>query len=82
MAYTPAFEQAVSAYVRRVAWALRMPMTVTLDDLVLHLAERTDPEKVCPPCRDNSLCSAFLLCFFTGRPPSFGIAPLSALITA
>ena len=43
MAYSPELEKAVSAYVRRVAWALRMPMTVTLENLVLHVAERTDP---------------------------------------
>ena len=65
MAYTPELEHAVSAYVRRVAWALRMPMTVTLEDLVLHVAERTDPEKVCPFCQDRSHCPECYL----NRPP-------------
>ena len=69
MAYTPELEQAVSAYVRRVAWALRMPMTVTLEDLVLHVAERTDPEKVCPSCQDRSHCPQ---CYLNRPPRSIG----------
>ena len=36
----------------------------------------------CAHLIEGSHFFAELLCFFTGRPPSFGIAPLSALITA
>ena len=57
MAYSPELEPAVSGFVRRVAWALRMPMTVTLEELVLLVAESVDPEKVCPFCRDRSRCA-------------------------
>ena len=76
MAYTPELEQVVSAYVRRVAWALRMPMTVTLEDLVLYVAERTDPAKVCPSCRDRSHCPECYL----NRPPRPTGRPLPELL--
>jgi hypothetical protein len=49
----------------------------TSSDITSRESRRTD----FAPFTD-SLCSKKLLCFFTGRPPSFGIAPLSALITA
>ena len=46
MSYSPELHPAVSGLVRRIAWALRMPMTIALEDLVLHVAESVDPENV------------------------------------
>jgi len=69
MAYTPELDREVSGFLRRIAWALRIPMTVTLEDVVLNVAERTDPEKVCPFCQDRSRCSE---CFLKRSPRPSG----------
>lgn len=56
MAYTPELDRAASGFVRRLAWAINRPMTLVLEELVLHAAEAVDADKVCPACRDRSQC--------------------------
>lgn len=78
MAYTPELDRALSGFVRRIAWALRTPMTAALEDVVLLVAERADPEKICPYCRDRSRCSQ---CYLK-RPPQPNGTRLSRLLKA
>ncbi len=74
MAYTPALERAMSGFVRRIAWALHIPMT--LEGVVLHVAEQTDPEKAYPFCLDSSRCGE---CFLS-RPPQFSRNSLARVL--
>ena len=56
MAYTPELSQRHSAALRRIAWALGLPMTKTLEAIFDNLAETTDGKAICEACRDRSLC--------------------------
>jgi len=56
MAYTPELSPKHSATLRRIAWAMKMPMTKTLADILDYLGTTLDPEKVCSACRDKSRC--------------------------
>lgn len=57
MAYTPELDRAASGFVRRIAWAAGRPMTSVPTELVFHVAQSVDAEKVCSACRDSSSCS-------------------------
>ena len=57
MAYTPELSMTSSRTLRRVAWALDMPMTKAIEKVFEHLPEILDSEKVCRACRDKSKCS-------------------------
>ncbi len=56
MAYTPELTQKHSATLRRIAWAMRMPMTKALGEVFDYLGTTLDPAKVCSACRDKSHC--------------------------
>jgi hypothetical protein len=56
MAYTPELEIRDSQTLRRVAWALGMPMTKTMSEIFRWLSQNLDPAKVCGKCRDKSKC--------------------------
>ena len=56
MAYTPELSQKHSATLRRIAWALGMPMTRAMEEVFEYVAEVMDKAKVCPACRDKSRC--------------------------
>ena len=56
MAYTPELSPEHSATLRRIAWAMRMPMTKALADILDYLGTTLDPTKVCSACRDKSQC--------------------------
>ena len=57
MAYTPELSMKSSRALRRIAWALDMPMTRTIERVFDHLPLILDREKVCQACRDKSKCS-------------------------
>jgi len=57
MAYTPELSIKSSCTLRRIAWALDMPMTKAIERVFEYLPEILDSEKVCQACRDKSKCS-------------------------
>lgn len=57
MAYTPELSQQDSATLRRIAWALGMPMTMAMEQVMEEAARRIDPRKVCEACKDKTQCS-------------------------
>ena len=57
MAYTPEMTMKSSRTLRRIAWALDMPMTKAIEKVFEYLPAILDREKVCQACRDRSKCS-------------------------
>ena len=57
MAYTPELSMKSSCTLRRLAWALDMPMTKAMEKVFAFLPEILDREKFCQACRDKSKCS-------------------------
>ncbi|MBL7208334.1 MAG: hypothetical protein ISS67_07445 [Desulfobacterales bacterium] len=57
MAYTPEMTRKASRTLRRIAWALEMPMTKAIEKVFEYLPGILDSEKVCHACRDKSKCS-------------------------
>ncbi len=64
MAYTPELSQKHSGTLRRVAWALKMPMTQAIEKVFDQIVKVMDSEMVCGACKDNSFCSQ---CIFNHR---------------
>jgi hypothetical protein len=56
MAYTPELSDEASCTLRRIAWGLRVPMTVTLDIIMRIMPLIIDKEKVCEGCQDKTKC--------------------------
>ena len=56
MAYTPELSLQSSAILRRIAWALGVPMTEAIERVFEHLPRMLDRPKVCEACRDRSKC--------------------------
>ena len=56
MAYTPELSEKNSCTLRRIAWALGMPMTKTMEAVFEHVVKIVDRRKVCDSCRDPSRC--------------------------
>jgi hypothetical protein len=46
-----------SCTLRRLAWALDVPMTKAMEKIFEYLPEILDIKKVCEACRDRSRCS-------------------------
>ncbi len=57
MAYTPKLSPEHSATLRRIAWAMQMPMTKALGEVLDYLGTTLDPLRVCSACRDRSRCA-------------------------
>jgi hypothetical protein len=57
MAYTPELSQKHSCTLRRIAWALGMPMTKAIEKVFDHIGQTLDARKVCVMCRDNTRCA-------------------------
>jgi len=57
MAYTPELSMKSSCTLRRLAWALDMPMTKAMEKVFEYLPKILDCQKVCRACRDKSKCS-------------------------
>ena len=56
MAYSPELSMQSSRTLRRLAWALNMPMTKAMGKVFEYLPEILDNKKVCEACRDRSKC--------------------------
>ena len=57
MAYTPELSAANSCTLRRIAWALDIPMTKTMEYIFDYLTEKIDPKRVCANCKDKTRCA-------------------------
>jgi len=64
MAYTPQLTYRSSCTLRRIAWALNVPMTKAMERVFDHLPKIVDKEKVCQGCRDKTRCDD---CVFSGN---------------
>lgn len=60
MAYTPELSMQASCTLRRIAWALELPMTRAIETVFEHLPKILDRQKVCAACRDKTRCSECL----------------------
>jgi len=56
MAYTPELSYQHSCTLRRIAWALEMPMTKAIEEVLDYLGKVLDDKKVCKACRDKTRC--------------------------
>ena len=56
MAYTPELSQKRSGTLRRIAWALSMPMTEAIEEVFDYLNKVIDGKRVCEACKDDSFC--------------------------
>jgi hypothetical protein len=65
MAYTPELSLRSSCTLRRISWALGVPMTKGIEFVFDYLPLILDREKVCQGCRDRSRCGE---CSFSPRP--------------
>ena len=57
MAYTPELTGKSSCTLRRIAWALGIPMTRAIEDIFDYLPGILDSKKVCEFCKDKTRCS-------------------------
>ena len=56
MAYTPELSQTSSCTLRRIAWALDIPMTVAIEKVFEYMPRVLDKRKVCGSCLDRTMC--------------------------
>ena len=56
MAYTPELSLKSSCTLRRISWALGVPMTQGIELVFDYLPRLLDRSKVCMACRDRSRC--------------------------
>ena len=63
--YSPQFSSLAAVSVRRLAWALGVPMTATVDTMVKLIPSLLDPSKICLSCKDTSKCQS---CVFRTQP--------------
>jgi hypothetical protein len=56
MAYTPQLSYRSSCTLRRLAWALDVPMTEAMERVFEHLPVILDRQKICGKCRDHTRC--------------------------
>ena len=57
MAYTPELSDSYSRMLRRIAWALDMPMTKAIEAIFDYAVKVVDPKRVCESCRDPCRCN-------------------------
>ena len=57
MAYTPELSQKNSSTLRRIAWALELPMTKAIEEILDYIVRILDCKKVCEACRDKTRCA-------------------------
>jgi hypothetical protein len=77
MAYTPELSLRSSCTLRRISWALGVPMTQGIEFVFDYLPQILDCEKVCQECRDRTKCSD---CSFN-LSPERGSQPLNHQLT-
>ena len=54
MAYTPELTKTYSGTLRRIAWALNMPMTKAIKEVLNYVCTVIDKGRVCDSCRDKN----------------------------
>jgi len=54
--YTPQFSEKAAVTVRRLAWALGVPMPKAVDQIISLLPSLFSPSVVCPQCKDKTKC--------------------------
>ncbi len=64
MAYTPELTYQHSCTLRRIAWALKTPMTKAIGEVLDYITNVVDSNKICESCRDKTRC---LDCIFNGK---------------
>jgi len=64
MAYTPELPTVYSGALRRLAWAMQVPMTTAIEEIIEYSARVVDRGRVCTACKDNSFCEH---CIFNGK---------------
>jgi hypothetical protein len=57
MAYTPMLNYKHSCTLRRIAWALGLPMTKAIEVVLDYVVKIIDNGKVCQSCRDKARCN-------------------------
>ena len=60
MSYIPELSKEYSGALRRIAWALKMPMSKALMDIFDHVGSVIEKEKVCASCQDKTFCDRCL----------------------
>ena len=56
MAYTPELTQTYSGTLRRIAWALDIPMTKAIEEVLNYVSKVIEIGRVCEACKDKSFC--------------------------
>ena len=56
MAYTPELTYKHSCTLRRIAWALEMPMTKAIGEILYYVSNVVDRNKICKACKDRTRC--------------------------
>ncbi len=56
MSYTPELSFQSSCTLRRIAWALEIPMTQAIERVFEYMPRILDQQKVCSFCKDKSKC--------------------------
>ncbi len=64
MAYTPQLSQQSSCTLRRIAWALDIPMTKAMERVFDHIPMIVDKNKICRKCQDKTKCNT---CSFNNK---------------
>jgi hypothetical protein len=64
MAYTPELSSYQSCTLRRIAWALDVPMTKAMNEVFEYIGNIIDNKRVCASCKDKSRC---MTCAFNGK---------------
>jgi len=64
MAYTPELSQQSSCTLRRIAWALEIPMTKAMERVFDHIPMIVDTKKICSKCQDKTKCN---ICSFNNK---------------
>jgi hypothetical protein len=62
MAYTPELSLKSSCTLRRIAWALGIPITRAIERVFEHLPSILDQNKACEAYRDKSKCPQCAFC--------------------
>ncbi|MFH1985246.1 MAG: hypothetical protein ABIL58_25695 [Pseudomonadota bacterium] len=65
MAYTPELSLKSSCTLRRISWALGVPMNKGIEFVFDYLPKILDRQKVCDACRDKTKCQD---CPFSENP--------------
>jgi recombinational DNA repair protein RecR len=74
--YSPQLSSQAVISIRRLAWALKLNMPATVDQMVKHLPKIVDPSKVCNLCQDKSRCSMCVFNNLENTPETTSLAAL------